>query len=102
MAAITSIAIQGPPVLLGNAVGRAVIKEYWRVPASTAGDTQTIVSPNIAQVIAVTGNAQHTAVTDAETGSSIPLTTLDTVSASNFAWVEVTGFARKVHSGGAA
>lgn len=102
MAAITSIAVQGPPILLGNAAGHAVIMEAWRIPASTAGDTQTLVSPNIATIIAVLGNVQHAAPANSENGASIDVITSDTVAADNFTWVLIIGFARRVHSGGLA
>lgn len=96
MAAITTIAQYGPPIRWGNAGGRAIIAESWRIPASTLGDTQTITSTNIAGFIAVIGPLQHTAVTDTEAGVSIAGTTLSTVSASNFAEFLVIGFARAV------
>lgn len=96
MAAITGIIITGPPIRWGNANGKAIIAEVWRVPASTAGDTQTLTSTNIAKLIAVTGDVSYTAVTDNEAGISIPVTTLDTVAASNFVNVLVIGYARDV------
>lgn len=94
MAAITSIAQFGPPIRWGNAAGRAIIAEVWRIPASTAGDTQTIVSTNIAGFIATIGAVTHTAVTDVETGVSIAITTGTTVGASNFIEFLVIGYAR--------
>lgn len=94
MAAITGIVQYGPPIRWGNAAGRAIIAETWRVPASTAGDTQTLVSTNIAGFIAIVGDVSHTVVTDTEVGVSVPVTTLDTVAASNFTELLLIGFAR--------
>lgn len=94
MGAITSIAQQTPPIRWGNAGGKAIIAEVWRIPASTAGDTQTITSVNISDFIAVIGNASNTAVTNTESGVSIALTTLVTVAASNFTYLLVIGKAR--------
>lgn len=94
MGAITSIAQFGPPIRWGNAAGKAIIAEVWRVPASTAGDTQTITSVNIAEFIAVIGPVSHTAVTDSEAGVSVPLITSVTVAASNFVEFLLVGKAR--------
>lgn len=94
MAAITSIAQYGPPIRWGNAAGKAIICETWRIPASTAGDTQTIVSVYISNFIAVVGPVSHTAVTDTEAGVSVPLTTLSTIAASNFVEIQLIGFAK--------
>lgn len=101
MAAITSIIVTGAPIHWGNAAGRAIIAEVWRIPASTAGDTQTLVSNYIAEVIAVQGPVSYTALVPNESGVSIPVTTLNTIAASNFANVLVIGYARRVHSSGA-
>jgi hypothetical protein len=101
MAAITTIVKPGPSVLLGNAVGRAIIMERFRIPAAAAGDTQTLVSTDIEEVLAVVGNVSYTALSVNPNGVSIPVTLLDTVAASNFADVLVIGYARRVHSGGA-
>ena len=94
MAAITSIAQFGPPIRWGNAGGKAIIAEVWRVPASTAADTQTITSVNIAEFIAVIGPVSHTAVTNSEAGVSVPLITSVTVAASNFVEFLLVGKAR--------
>jgi hypothetical protein len=95
MAAITSIAQFGPPIRWGNAGGKAIIAEVYRVPASTAGDTQTIVSTNIAEFIAVIGPCSHTAVTNTEAGVSVALITSVTVAASNFVEFLLVGKARE-------
>lgn len=94
MAAITSIAQFGPPIRWGNAGGKAIIAEVWRIPASTAGDTQTIVSTNISNFLAIVGGATHTAVTNTESGVSVALITAYTIAASNFVEFLVVGFAR--------
>lgn len=94
MAAITSIAQFGPPIRWGNAAGKAIIAEVWRVPASTAGDTQTIVSTYIADFIAIIGPCSHTAVTNSEAGVSVALITSVTVAASNFVEFLLVGYAR--------
>ena len=94
MAAITSIAQFGPPIRWGNAAGRAIIAEVWRIPASTAADTQTIVSTNIAGFIGIIGPVTHTAVTDLETGVSVALITTSTIAASNFMEFLLIGYAR--------
>lgn len=94
MAAITSIAQFGPPIRWGNAGGKAIIAEVWRVPASTAADTQTITSINIANFIGVIGPVSHTAVTNTEAGVSVALITSVTVAASNFVEFLLVGYAR--------
>lgn len=94
MGAITSIAQFGPPIRWGNAGGKAIIAEVWKIPASTAGDTQTITSTNIANFIGIVGNAECTAVTNTENGVSVALTTLATVAASNFSYILLIGYAR--------
>jgi hypothetical protein len=93
MAAV-AIAQFGPPVRWGNAAGKAIIAEVWRIPASTLADTATIVSSNIAQFIGIIGPAQHTAVTNTEAGVSVAVITTSTVAASNFMEFLLVGFAR--------
>lgn len=105
MAAITTINKPGSAVLLGNAAGRAVIMERFRIPGGAggvaAGDTQTIVTQEIEEVLAVCGPVSYTALTQPNAnGVSIPLTLLDAVGANNFADILIMGYARKVHSGG--
>lgn len=94
MGAITSIAQFGPPIRWGNSGGKALIAEVWRVPASTAGDTQTIVSTNISDFVAIIGPCSHTAVTNSESGVSVALITSVTVAASNFVEFLLVGKAR--------
>lgn len=94
MGAITSIAQFGPPIRWGNAAGKAIIAEAWRIPASTAGDTQTITSTNIANFIGTIGAVTHTAVTNTESGVSVAITTGTTVGASNFIEFLLVGYAR--------
>lgn len=96
MAAITGIVQTGPPIRWGLANGKALIAEMWRVPASTAGDTQTLASINIAKFLGLLGDCSYTAVTDSEAGVSVPVTTLDTIAASNFANLLLIGLARDI------
>lgn len=93
MAAV-AIVQYGPPIRWGNAAGRAIIAETWRIPASTAADTATLVSTNIAGFIALVGPATHTAVTDSEAGVSVAVITSVTVAASNFTELLLIGYAR--------
>ena len=104
MAAITTINKPGPAVLLGNAAGRAVIMERFRIPGAVAAlDTQTIVTQDIEEVLAVIGCVSYTVLTQPNSaGVSIPLTLLDAVAANNFADILVIGFAKRTHSGGLA
>lgn len=92
----------GPPVMLGNACGRAVIMEIVRLPASTAADTMAVVCKYIEEIIAVIGNVSFTAPVKASTGATTTLTTHDTIAASNFNDVLIIGYAKAVHSGGLA
>lgn len=94
MAAITSIAQFGPPIRWGNAAGKAIIAEVWRIPASTAGDTQTITSNHISNFIGVIGPASHTAVTNTESGVAVALITSVTIAASNFIEILLVGYAK--------
>lgn len=96
MAAITGIVQFGPPIRWGNAAGKAIIAEVWKIPASTAGDTQTLASTNISDYIGICGILSATAVTNTESGVSVACTTLATVAASNFAFVLLIGYARNV------
>lgn len=88
MAAITGILFI-KKIALGGAVTGGLIGEIWRVPASAAADTQTLVCRYITNVLAVIGNAQYTA----PTAGSIPALTLDTVAASSFADILIIGTA---------
>lgn len=94
MAAITGIVQFGPPIRWGNAGGKAIIAEVWRIPASTAADTQTLTSINIANFIGLVGPATHTAVTNTESGVSVAVITSVTVAASNFTEILLIGYAR--------
>lgn len=101
MAAVAGVT-PGPPVMLGNAAGRAVIMEVIRFPASTAGDTLALVCKYIEEIIAIVGNVSHDAPVKVSTGATANLITHDTIAASNFDDVIVIGYARSVHSGGLA
>lgn len=103
MAAITTIVATGPPIHWSNAVGRAIIAEVLRAPGAIAiGDTQTYVSQYIAEVIAIIGPVTYTVLTSAESGVSIPMTVNSTIGASGFENILIIGYARRVHSSGAA
>jgi hypothetical protein len=89
MAAITGIVfVKRVPV--GGAVAGALVKEIWKIPASTAGDTQTLALPHIKTVLSITGNASATVQAVAGDGL-LPVTTLATVAASNFTYLEIIG-----------
>lgn len=85
MAAITGIVFKRK-VVLPSATG--LIGEVWQVPASTAGDTQTLTLPYIRTVVGVIGILSHTAQS---ADNSIACTTLATVAASNFSEVLIVG-----------
>lgn len=99
MAAIAGV-VTGPPFLLSNAVGRAVIAEEVRFPAGTAADTLAYTSPNIAKILAIIGNVSYSAPVEAETGATTTMKIADTIPATEFMSVLVIGHARRVHSGG--
>jgi hypothetical protein len=99
MAAVAGVTV-GPPIEIGKAVGRSIIMEVVRFPASTAADTLAYVSAYIAEIIAIVGNVSYTAPVAAESGATSTITTHDTIAASNFDSVLVIGYARRVHSGG--
>ena len=99
MAAVAGVT-QGPPISFSNAVGRAIIGEVIRFPASTAGDTLALVCKYIEEIVAIIGDVTFTAPVKAASGATSTLTTGDTIGASNFVDVLVIGYARTVHSGG--
>lgn len=99
MAAVAGIT-KGPPVLLGNAAGRAIIMEVIRFPASTAADTLALVCKYIEEIVAIIGNVSFTAPVKVSSGATSSLITHDTIAADNFNDVLVIGYARQVHSGG--
>lgn len=79
MGAITSIVSTGV-IPWGNAAASGLIAQVFQLPASTAGDTQTIVANRLAKVLYVIGPVSHTAITT----NSVALITSVTVAASNF------------------
>lgn len=101
MAAVAGVT-NGPPIMYGNAAGRALIGEVIRFPASAAGDTLALVCKYIEEIVAIVGNVTFTAPVKSADGATSTLTTGDTIAASNFIDVLVLGFARRVHSGGQA
>jgi hypothetical protein len=79
MGAITGIVSTGV-IPWGNAAASGLIAQVFQIPASTAGDTQTIVANRLSKVLYVLGPVSHTAITT----NSVPLITSVTVAASNF------------------
>jgi hypothetical protein len=79
MGAITGIVSTGV-IPWGNAAASGLIAQVFQVPASTAGDTQTIVANRLSKVLYVIGPVSHTAITT----NSVALITSVTVAASNF------------------
>lgn len=61
--------------------------EVWRVPASTAADTQTLTAKFLSKVLYVIGPVSHTALTD----NTAALITSVTVAASNFIDILLVG-----------
>lgn len=88
MAALTTIKfVKRVP---NTATAGALVHEYWQIPASTAGDTQSLALTSIKNVLAVVGNASATA--QAAVGDGLlPVTTLATVAASNFTYLDIIG-----------
>lgn len=89
MAAITGIVFV-KRVPINSAVAGGLVMEIWRIPASTAGDTQTLALPHIKTVLSVTGIASATAQAAAGDGL-LPVTTSVTVAASNFSYLIIIG-----------
>lgn len=90
MAAITGIKFVKRVPGVGGATAGAIVREIWQIPASTAGDTQTLALPFIKTVLSVTGIVSATAQAAAGDGL-LPVTTLATVGSSNFAYIEIVG-----------
>jgi hypothetical protein len=90
MAAITGIVYSGIRFPWPTATPGGRYAELWRIPASTAGDTQTITSTTLATIEAVVGAATHTALPLTATNTAALITSV-TVAASNFADVLVIG-----------
>lgn len=89
MAAITGIVATGQIIPLPSATPGGLVAEVWRVPASTAGDTQTLTSLRLRKIIGVLGNGSYTALAGA---NSVDITTSDTVAASNFTDLWLIGY----------
>lgn len=87
MAAITGIVFVRK-VNFSNAMPGGLIGEIWRIPASTAADTQTIVARYITNVLSVIGPVSFVALDGTAT---VPLITSVTVAASNFVDVLLLG-----------
>lgn len=88
MAAVTSVFVSKFMVPGAGAPG-GLMGEVWRVPASTAGDTQTITPKFIRQVLFVLGPVSFTVL---GAGASVAATTSVTVAASNFVDVLLIGY----------
>ncbi len=89
MAAITGILFV-KKIPIGGAAAGALVAELWKIPASTAGDTQSLPLRHIKNVLAVVGGASATAQAAAGDGI-LPVTTTVTVAASNFTYLYVIG-----------
>lgn len=90
MAAITTIVYTGIRFPWPTAVPGGRYAELWRVPASTAADTQTITAPTLLTIEAVVGPATHTALPLAAANTAALITSV-TVAASNFVDLLVIG-----------
>lgn len=89
MGAITGIVATGEIIPLPSATPGGRVAEVWRVPASTAGDTQTLTSSRLRQITGVLGNGSHTVLAGA---NQVAVTTLDTVAADNFSYLWLIGY----------
>ena len=89
MGAITSMVKVGQ-LPWGNAAASGLVAEVWQLPASTAGDTQTITARTLSKINWIVGPVSHTALTD----NTAALITSVTVAASNFVEFLVIGPAR--------
>ena len=86
MAAITGIVFVGK-IPWPSAGPGCLEAEVWRVPASTAADTQTLTAKYLSKVLYVIGPVSHTALTD----NTAALITSVTVAASNFVDILLVG-----------
>lgn len=86
MAAITGVIFRKRIPLTATAGGLVI--EIWRIPASTAADSQTLALPHIKTVLAIVGIASYVAQT---ADHAIDIITLDTVAASNFSDIAIYG-----------
>lgn len=87
MGAITGIVYVGK-IPWGNANSGALIAEVWRVPASTAADTQTLVAKFLKKILYVVGPVSFTVLAGA---NSVDVITSVTVAASNFVDILLIG-----------
>lgn len=87
MAAITGIIFVNGPVPWPSATPGGLQAEIWRIPASTAADTQTLTAKYLSKVLYVIGPVSHTALTD----NTAALITSVTVAASNFVDIILVG-----------
>lgn len=74
----------------GNAAASGLIAQVFQIPASTAGDTQTITANRLSKIHYIIGPVSHTAITD----NTAALITSVTVAASNFIEILVIGPAK--------
>lgn len=91
MGAITGIVPTGAHFALGTggSVPGGLWAEVWSVPASTAGDTQTITPNYVSPLFTIGGSVENTVI--AAGATTVALTTLATIAASNFATFLVVG-----------
>jgi len=83
MAAITGIVSTGIVIPLGSGAPGSLWAEIWRLPASTAADTQTITSNFLSEIKSVMGPVSHTALPLTAKNTAALITSV-TVAASNF------------------
>jgi hypothetical protein len=88
MSAITGIVFV-KRIPIGGAAAGALVKEIWKVPASTDGDTQTLALPFISNVLSVTGPV--TAVVPNLVAHALDVTTIATIDASTMSYIEIIG-----------
>lgn len=91
MATITGIVSTGKLIPFGGGpTPGALWAEVWKVPASTAADTQLISSNLLSSILFLIGDVQATALPLAAANTA-QVITLDTVAASNFVYFLAIG-----------
>lgn len=88
MGAITGIVFV-KRIPIGGAAAGALVKEVWKVPPSTDGDTQTLALPYIKNVLSVTGPV--TAVVPNLVEHALDVTTIATIDSSTMSYIEIIG-----------
>lgn len=91
MGAITGIVSTGRIIPMPSSTPGGLVAELWQIPASTAGDTQTITSQFLREIVGVIGPASHTALPLTAKNTAALITSV-TVAASNFVDLLVLGY----------